>query len=120
MTKPRFSRREFKGAFKLHESFREATPTRARVIRVPKMPTALMVLGTVEFVGYRTTHKSRAHLYKHDFAPGSRPMLAAGPKRNQLYLIGGRYHVTERGIVDLTASGDEIEDNHGEVLPSED
>jgi hypothetical protein len=117
--KPRFSKREFRDAFRLHEQFRETKPTRARVIRAPKMPSVLMVMGTVEKIHYRTTHKGRAHLYRHDFAPGSRPMIAAGPKRNQLFLIGGRFHVTARGIVDLTAHGEEIEDAHGEDLPEE-
>lgn len=49
-------------------------------------------------------------MYKHKFAKGSRALLCAGPGPNQLYLIGGRFHVTERGIVDLTPSGKEIAD----------
>jgi hypothetical protein len=49
-------------------------------------------------------------MYKHKFARGSRPLLCAGPKAGQLYLIGGRFHVTDRGIVDLTPSGKEIPD----------
>lgn len=77
-----------------------------------------MVMGQVEFIGYRTTHGSTLVLYKHDFAPGSRPQLAAGPKRNQLFLVGGRYRVTDRGIVDLDAKNREIDDPaHGEDLP---
>ncbi len=76
-----------------------------------------MVQGTVEAILYRTTHKGEAVLYKHDFAAGSRPFLAAGPRRNQLFLIGGRYHVTDRGIVDLDSHGREIEDHvHGETI----
>lgn len=112
-----FKKKEFRDAFKLHKDFRESTPTRAKVIRPPRMPKALMVLGTCEFIGYRTTHDGKVHLYKHDFAPGSRPLLAAGPRRNQLFLIQGRYHVTERGIVDLDSHGHEIDDAHGELLP---
>lgn len=115
-----FQRREFRDAFKLHRDFREAPPTRAKVIKAPKIPRALMVLGTCEFIGYRTTHNGKVNLYKHDFAAGSRPLLAAGPRKNQLFLIGGRYHVTERGIVDLDAKGREIDDAHGEFLPEGD
>lgn len=111
-----FKRKDFRGAFRLHESFREKTPTRAKKVRY-SVPSALMVMGTVEFIGYRTTHGRELVLYRHDFAPGSRPQLAAGPKRNQLFMVGGRYRVTDRGIVDLTARGQEIDNpQHGEDL----
>lgn len=117
MTKYSINRKDFRGAFKLHSVFREAIPKKARVVTL-KLPKAAAVIGVVEFIGYRTTHKGVAHLYKHDFAPGSRPTLASGSKRNQLVLVGGRYHVTDRGIVDLDAQGEEIdEESHGRDLP---
>jgi hypothetical protein len=96
-------------AKQLYEKFREAPASRARKIRI-RYPTAVMVMGYLEFVGYSTTHGGTAKMYKHKFAKGSRPLLCAGPKAGQLYLIGGRFHVTERGIVDLTPSGKEIPD----------
>jgi hypothetical protein len=112
-------RKEFRGAFKLHEQFREAKPTRSKRVKI-NVPSAMMLMGTVESICYRTTHKGVAHLYKHDFAPGSRPFLAAGAKRNQLFFVEGRYHVTDRGIVDLDAKGREIDDAaHGTVLEDE-
>jgi len=98
-----------KRAAQLYKAFREADPTVARKVRV-KMPRAVMVMGYCEFIGYSTTHGSSAKLYKHKFAKGSRPLLCAGPGRGQLYLIGGRFHVTDRGIVDLTPKGKEIPD----------
>jgi hypothetical protein len=96
-------------AKKLYEDFREAEPTRARKIRI-RYPTAVMVMGYAEAILYSTTHGGVAKMYKHKFAKGSRPLLCAGPEPSQLYLIGGRFHVTERGIVDLTPSGKEIPD----------
>lgn len=112
------SKIDVRNAFKLHKAFREPLATdRVKVRRVKvNIPTALMVQGTVESINYRTTHGGEAVLYKHEFAPGSRPFLASGPKRNQAFLIGGRYHVTERGIVDLDANGNEIEDASGEPI----
>jgi hypothetical protein len=98
-----------KKAKQLYEQFREQDATRARKIRI-RYPTAVMVMGYLEFVGYSTTHNGVAKMYKHKFARGSRPLLCAGPKAGQLYLIGGRFHVTDRGIVDLTPSGKEIPD----------
>jgi len=111
-------RADVRAAFKLHKKFREPLRTdRVKVRRLKiDIPSALMVQGTVEAICYRTTHGGKAVLYKHDFAPGSRPWLAAGPKKNQLFLVGGRFHVTERGIVDLDARGKEIEDASGELL----
>lgn len=98
-----------KKAAKLYEDFREATPRRARKVTV-KLPKAVMVMGYLEFVGYSTTHGRQARLYKHKFAKGSRALLCAGPGKNQLFIIGGRFHVTDRGIVDLTSYGKEIDD----------
>ncbi len=96
-------------AKKLYEKFREAPARRARVGNV-KLPRAVAVMGYLEVVGYSTTHGGKAKMYKHTFAKGSRPLLCAGPGKNQLFLIGGRFHVTDRGIVDLTPKGREIED----------
>ncbi len=93
----------------LYEKFREAPAKKARVVKVT-LPKSVAVMGYLEFVGYSTTHGGQAAMYKHKFAKGSRPLLCAGPGKNQLYLIGGRFHVTERGIVDLTPRGKEIED----------
>jgi hypothetical protein len=96
-------------AAQLYKQFREAEPKRARKITVT-LPKAVMIMGYCEAILYSTTHAGKAAMYKHKFARGSRPMLCAGPKRGQLYLIGGRFRVTERGIVDLTPRGREIED----------
>jgi hypothetical protein len=96
-------------AAKLYKDFREATPKRAKKVTF-RLPRAVMVMGHCEAILYSTTHGGKARLYKHTFAKGSRPLLCAGPGRNQLVLVGGRYHVTERGIVDLTPRGKEIED----------
>lgn len=98
-----------KKAKKLYEDFREVSVKRARKIRI-KYPKAVAVMGYCEAILYSTTHKGVAKLYKHKFAKGSRALLCAGPGKSQLYLIGGRFHVTDRGIVDLTPSGREIPD----------
>ena len=101
--------RDVKKAAKLYEEFREAKPKRGRVVEM-ELPKTLMIMGNLQFVGYDTTRRGKTELYKHDFAPGSRPLICADPKSGQLFLIGGRYHVTERGIVDIDARGKEIDD----------
>lgn len=94
---------------KLYRAFRERPATRARRVAFV-VPKAVAVMGFCDAIEYSTTHGRRAKLYRHDFAPGAKPLLCAGPERGQLFLIGGRFRVTGRGIVDLSASGREIED----------
>ena len=96
-------------AARLYKGFRERAPKRARSIKV-KLPRAVIVMGHLEAVIYRSTFNGKAARLKHTFAPGSRPLLCAGTGKNQLYIFEGRYRVTDRGIVDLTARGREIED----------
>lgn len=100
-------KRGLKKAAKLYEDFREAKPRRALRVTIPS--GYCTVMGHVRTVEYDTTHGGKTHLYKHTFAPGSRPLLIAG-KRGQLYLVNGRFHVTGRGIVDKDGRGREIED----------
>lgn len=95
-----------RAAARLFKGFREAPARKAGRIAFD-MPRALAMMGQVEFIGYMTTHGGKTHLYVHEFAPGSRPAFCAGTKRNQAFLIGGRYRVTERGIVDFGPGGRE-------------
>ena len=91
-------------AAKLYRAFREEPVERIRKVRI-NLPRAVAVMGHCEFVGYLTTHRGKTHLYIHEFAPGSRPLLCAGPHRGQLYMLLGRFKVTGRGITDLSATG---------------
>lgn len=102
-------RRDVDKALKLYQEFREETPRRGRTVEY-EVPTVLMVMGNIRFIGYDTTRDGKTELYKHDFAPGSRPVLCADGKTGQLFIIEGRYHVTPRGIVDLDGRGREIDD----------
>lgn len=64
-----------------------------------------MVMGTAELIAYTTTHGRKVTAYAHEFAPGSRPLLCAGKKRGQLFLIGDRFKVDAHGIVDIDHAG---------------
>lgn len=88
------------------ENFRERKATRARTVTFD-LPSSAWVMGKVDFIGYRTTHGKRSVRYKHTFHAGSMPLLATDGK--VLLLIGGRFHVTDRGIVDLDRRGRENE-----------
>jgi len=102
-------KQELKKALKLYADFREEKPRKGRHVEFD-VPKVVMVMGNVKAIEYDTTMKRKTQLFRHDFAPGSRPLLCACGKTGQLYLIEGRYRVTERGIVDLDPKGREIED----------
>lgn len=97
-------RRERRAAEELWEEFRETRPGRSQRIPI-RWPKALMVMGTVRYIAYDTTHGNRYAPYKHTFARGSRPLLCAGKERGQLFLIGRNFKVTRRGIVDVDDRG---------------
>lgn len=99
--------KEIKNAKRLYESFRESPAKRARVVRVT-LPRAAAVVGKVRAIEYDTTHGGRVTLYRHDFEKGSAPLLVAGTRDGQLYLIEGRYHFTKLGIVDIDSSGRDL------------
>jgi hypothetical protein len=97
-------RQALERAGRLYRAFREDSPREVKRLTVT-IPKAVAVMGYCEFVGYLTTHRGKVALYIHEFAPGSRPLLCAGTGRGQLYLLGGRFKVTGRGITDQDASG---------------
>jgi len=97
------STRERLRTLKLYRDFRESEPVGMFVRR--RYPRTLARMGVCEFIGYMTTHGGKTALYVHHFAPGSRPSLYAGAGRNQLFLMGGRFTVTDRGITDIDAHG---------------
>lgn len=70
--------------------------------RVPDMPAALAVIGECDGVLYTTVRDGQTERYIHTFRAKDRPLLCVSPNGTQLFLIGGRYVFTERGIVDLS------------------
>lgn len=103
------SRKDIDKALKLYEEFRESPPRRGRV-REFDWPTSLTILGNVLHIKYDTTRGRKTEKYEHTFSEGSRPLFCADPKTGLIYLMDGRYHVTDRGIVDIDAQGLEIDD----------
>lgn len=91
-------------AKRLYRRFREREPTRARRVTIT-LPKSLTVMGRILAVEYATTHGDKSVAYKHKFAPGSRPLFCADPRSGKIFLVGGRYRVTSRGIVDIDSRG---------------
>ena len=80
----------------------EAGPRAARRLRVPDVrpSTTLVELGELVAVTYRTRKGGdvRTVNYHHDFKASDRPVLAYSADGKGLYIAGGSYRVTERGI----------------------
>lgn len=102
------NQRDVAKATKLYKDFREQAPRRGRVVEF-SVPKVVMIMGNVNAIEYDTTRKGLVEKYRHDFAAGSRPFLCADARTGQLFIVEGRYHVTERGIVDLDSKGKELE-----------
>jgi hypothetical protein len=96
-------RRQLQSSARLWREFRETPARRARAVSFD-IPKTLAIMGRVRRLEYTTSHGARVVEYFHDFAPGSRPLFCAAPD-GRIFLIGGRYRVTPRGIVDLQANG---------------
>jgi hypothetical protein len=80
-------------------------PARANIL----IPTSIAIVGRVNAIEYDCTRDGQIVKARHVFAPGSRPMLAVGDGRGEIFLIGTRYRFTDRGIVDFNARGQAID-----------
>lgn len=89
-------RQRIDAARKLSRDFHEREPTGVRRVAAPST-TVGMVLGVLEGVIYRTPDGTK---FLHEFRGSARPKLAATHDGRQLIVHGGRYRMTDRGIVD--------------------
>lgn len=64
------------------------------------IPRAVAVIGTLDAVEYTTVRDGETQRFRHPFHVRDRPLLCVGPGGKPLFVIGGRYRFTERGIVD--------------------
>jgi hypothetical protein len=87
-------------AKKLYERFTGHDGEIVDKIDKPKFPDVVLVIGDLDFVGYTTVRDGKVEKYIHKFKKQSRPLLVASPDGTELFILGGEYDFTERGIVD--------------------
>lgn len=75
----------------------DASPWARVRIEVPKVA---LVVGRCDGVLYTTMRDGRIEKYIHRFKAKVAPALCASPDGRQLFLVGGSFEFTERGIVD--------------------
>lgn len=84
----------------LYREFSGHDGDETEIIDVDDMPRAVLVIGSLEGVIYSTVRDGVAEKYVHRFRAKSRPMLCASPDGERLFIVGGDFEFTERGIVD--------------------
>lgn len=89
-------REEVAKAARLYANFHERPARRIRLVPV-HMPLVAMQIGRLDAVLYSSDHGTR---YKHSFKGKSRPYLVASHDGRTLAIVGGRFQMTARGIVD--------------------
>lgn len=67
---------------------------------VPDVDVVLKI-GHLDGILYTTVRDGKTEKYIHKFKKNSRPLLTSTFDGLQLVLIGGSYHFTARGIVDI-------------------
>jgi len=93
-------RHEIAQAAKLFEDFTGKRATRIEKIPLEPLPKTGLAFGQLVQLGYISFRDGRP--YRHTFRlKNSRPLLVATHDGKRVYLIGGSYAFTERGIEDI-------------------
>lgn len=93
------NKRAVEQAANLYVQFRGENPELVEKVNF-KVHPVLMLIGECDGVLYTTRRDGKLEKYIHKFKRSSRPLLASSHDGKQLYLLGGAYDFTERGIVD--------------------
>lgn len=99
---PPSSKVQLRDAAKLYEDF---TGHEAEIVgktEKPEIPDVLVAIGEIDGIMYSTVRDGKLERYIHQFRKNSRPLFAVSPDGKQLFMLGGAYNFTDRGIVDET------------------
>lgn len=97
---PKSMSADAKKAASLYRRFSGHEPESIGKIKVPPMPKVAVAVGEIDGVLYTTVRDGKTEKYIHKFHSKDKPLFAVSPDGKQLFLIGGNYRFTERGIVD--------------------
>lgn len=94
------SNTDIRKAASLYERFSGHEAESIGKIRVPGLPKVGVCIGEVDGILYTTVRDGVVEKYIHKFAKADKPLFVVSPNGKQLFMIGGRFTFTERGIVD--------------------
>lgn len=84
----------------LYERFSGHEATEGERVRVQPLPKVAVCIGTVDGIMYTTVRDGQVEKYIHQFRASDKPRFVVSPDGKRLFMIGGAYDFTERGIVD--------------------
>lgn len=87
-------------AANLYERFSGHEAVQGVRVHVEAMPKVAVNIGTVDGILYTTVRDGVREKYIHQFHASDKPLFVVSPEGKRLFMIGGRYDFTERGIVD--------------------
>lgn len=83
------------------EAFSGHKPTKVTRAALPKSDVSGWRMGPVVGIAYEARRDGKVSQYFHEFAKPARPDLVSRDDGRQLFITGGNYTVTERGIEDV-------------------
>lgn len=96
----RITRSQIEKAADLYERFSGHDAVELGTVRIPDLPTVGVAIGEIDGVLYSTVRDGKLEKYIHKFHKSDRPLFVVSPDGKSLYMLGGYYNFTERGIVD--------------------
>lgn len=99
---PASSRVQIREAAQLYADFSGHEPEIIGELDKPVIPDVLIGIGEIDGIMYSTVRDGVLEKYIHRFTKKARPLFAVSPDGKQLFMLGGAYNFTERGIVDKT------------------
>lgn len=91
----------FRKSAKAFQDFTGHRAARVSRARLESADVAGWKMGPVVGIAYEATRDGKRRQYFHEFAKPARPDLVAREDGRQLFITGGKYAVTERGIEDM-------------------
>lgn len=87
-------------ACQLFEDFQKRAPRwDSEIVKVGDLAAPTVALAIGRFVGISYKKLGDGKLYYHDFSKSNPPQIFFNAAGNQIYIHGGGYKLTERGIV---------------------
>lgn len=90
-----------KRAQKAFEDFTGRKAPHVKKANLPDRDVSGWKMGPVVGIAYQAKRDGKTAQYFHEFKPSARPDLISQDDGKQLYIAGGKYTVTDRGIEDM-------------------
>lgn len=84
----------------LYERFSGHEAEVAGRVTLKAIPKVMVAIGKCDGILYTTVRDGETEHYIHKFAKKDAPIFCVSPDGKSIFLVGGNYTFTERGIVD--------------------